>query len=408
MASETSPEPTTPQTRMVALDALRGFALLGILIVNILSFSGISSTGQEWTGAADQAVLRLIQIFVSSKFLSLFAMLFGIGFAIQISRLKSRTNSYSWIYGRRLLILFGIGAIHLLLDPAEVLAVYSICGGLLLLFRHSSAKVLVFWALLLMTLPHLHTAIVSTPAWAEAFPEPQQNSQQIWNPYAEESGINARSQGNLSDVLSSNLQFTVTRFTSTWVSYLWMSVPLPLMIIGYLIGRQKILERIDDQLFLLRKAFLYGLATGVAGTLFGLALFDRAALAGWNPWIAFAGSLFYVFSACLMAIAYGAGIVLVAQRNFESRIFASLQAVGQMALTNYLLQTLISTTLFYNYGLGWYGKFGPSVIVLIAIAIYLFQVAVSMLWVRRFRFGPAEWIWRSLTYGHRQPMLIHR
>jgi uncharacterized protein len=107
-----------------------------------------------------------------------------------------------------------------------------------------------------------------------------------------------------------------------------------------------------------------------------------------------------------MALGYGAGIVLLIQRDFWKKCLAPLQAVGRMALTNYLLQTLICTTLFYSYGLGLYGKVGPAAAVLLTIAIYLFQVAFSLLWIRRFRFGPAEWLWRSATYGRLQPMRI--
>ena len=105
-------------------------------------------------------------------------------------------------------------------------------------------------------------------------------------------------------------------------------------------------------------------------------------------------------------VGYAAGIVLLVQRDFWKKCLAPLQAVGRLALTNYLLQTLICTTLFYSYGLGLYGKVGPVDAALLAIAIYLLQVALSSLWVRRFRFGPAEWLWRSITYGQLQPMRI--
>ena len=120
--------PTSPGNRIVALDVLRGFALLGILFVNIMDFGGVTSLGQEWTGFADKAVQGFIQFFVASKFLSMFAMLFGIGFAMQLARLEEKTGGYLWTYGRRLLVLFLFGVAHLVLDPAEVLAGYAICG----------------------------------------------------------------------------------------------------------------------------------------------------------------------------------------------------------------------------------------------------------------------------------------
>ncbi len=105
-----------------------------------------------------------------------------------------------------------------------------------------------------------------------------------------------------------------------------------------------------------------------------------------------------------MALGYGAGIVLLIQRDLWKKCLAPVQAVGRLALSNYLLQTLICTTLFYSYGFGLYGKLGPVAAALLVIAIYLLQVLLSFLWTRRFRFGPAEWLWRSATYGRLQPM----
>ncbi len=419
--------PTSPGNRIVALDVLRGFALLGILFVNIMHFSGVASVGQEWTGFADKAVQGFIQFFVRSKFLTMFAMLFGIGFAMQIARLEEKTGHYLWTYGRRLLVLCLFGVAHNVLDPAEVLYGYAIFGAFLLLFRRVSLKALLLWALLLMPLPYLHAAIVSTLATAEtpsqvleeAEQTEQQTNQQVeiededtdsgnsWNPYAGERAIRVHSEGDLSEVLAYNIQFFINRHTSSWVNYLWGGpVLLPLMLLGVFIGRRRIMERIHDEIPLLRKAFWIGLGFGIAGTWFSKILFGWAAMADWDPWIGFAGNMLRVLANWGMALGYGAGIVLLIQRDFWKKCLAPLQAVGRLALTNYLLQTLICTTLFYAYGLGLYGMFGPAAAGLLAIAIYLFQVALSLLWTRRFQFGPAEWLWRSITYGRLQPMRI--
>ena len=418
--------PTPSGNRIIVLDILRGFALLGILLVNILSFSGIWHGGQEWTGYADQAVQDFIQFFARGKFVSLFAMLFGIGFAMQIDRLAAKTNQHLWIYGRRLLVLFMFGVLHLALDPAEVLSLYAMCGALLLLFRRVSSKALLLWALLIMPLPYLHTAVVSTLAMMEPpaqtiedaeEPEPQASQQDdngdadsdsgvSWNPYAGERAVRVYSDGGFFDVLAYNTLFTINRFTSSWVSYLWMTAPLPLMLVGFFIGRSKILERQHDEIPNLRRAFWLGLGVGIAGMWYSGILFGRATMAGWDPWIWFAGSVLWAMAAGLMALGYAAGIVLLVQRDFWKTCLKPLQAVGRFALTNYLLQTLICTTIFYSYGFGLYGKVSPVYAVLLVIAIYLLQVVLSSLWSRRFMFGPAEWLWRSATYGRLQPMRI--
>ena len=418
--------PTQSGNRIIVLDILRGFALLGILLVNILSFSGIWSGSQEWTGYVDQAVQDFIQFFVRGKFLSLFAILFGIGFAMQIDRLAATTNQGHWIYGRRLLVLFVFGVLHLVLDPLEVLSLYAMCGALLLLFRRVSSKALLLSAMLIMPLPYLHTAVVSTLATMEPpaqtledaeEPESQASQQDdngdadsdsgaSWNPYVGERAVRVYSDGELSEVLAYNTQFTINRWTSSWVAYLWMTVPLPLMLVGFFIGRSKILERLNDEIPKLRSAFWLGLGVGIVAMWYSGVLFARAAIAGWDPWIWVAGSVLWAMAGLLMALGYAAGIVLLVQREFWKTCLEPLQAVGRFALTNYLLQTLICTTIFYSYGLGLYGKVSPAYAVLLVIAIYLFQVAISSLWSRRFRFGPVEWLWRSITYGRLQPIRI--
>ena len=136
-----NPEITNPilvpkpgEERIVALDALRGFALLGILLVNIMSFSGINALSEDPAGAVDQAVQGFIKFFLQAKFLSLFALLFGISFTLQLARLRETGVGMFPTYWRRLVVLFLFGMLHTLLDPAEVLAVYALCGSLLLLF----------------------------------------------------------------------------------------------------------------------------------------------------------------------------------------------------------------------------------------------------------------------------------
>ncbi len=418
--------PTQSGNRIVALDVLRGFALLGILLVNIIGFGGVTSLGQEWTGFADIAVQEFVEFFGRGKFLSLFSILFGIGFAMQVARLEDKTSHYLWIYGRRLLVLFLFGIAHLVL-ATDVLSRYAMCGVLLLLFRKVSLKALLLWALLLMPLPYLHLAVVSSfPAeetssqvLEEAEQTEQQTDQQVdideedtqsdfgWDRYAEERAIRVYSDGDLAEVLAFNIQFSVSRSTSSWVNYLWdLSYPLSLMLIGVFIGRRKILERIHEEIPLLRKAFWIGLAFGISGTWFSEVVFGWATMAGWNAWIWAAGSVLWILAAWGLAFGYGAGVVLLIQRDFWKKCLAPLQAVGRLALSNYLLQTLIGTTLFNAYGFGLYGKLGPAAAALLAIAIYSVQVALSVFWARRFRFGPAEWLWRSATYGRLQPMRI--
>ena len=303
--------PTTPGDRIVALDVLRGFALLGILVVNITGFSGVAAISLEWTGFADKAVQEFIQFFFVSKFFSTFTLLFGIGFAMQIARLEAKTGQYLWTYGRRLFVLLLFGMAHLVLK-GDLLVWYAICGALLLLFRRVSSKALLLWALLLMTLPFLHLTIVSTLATADTSSQVVVEAEQIelqskqqteadsddtdsdfgWNNYTGERAVRVRSEGDLAEVLTFHIQYAVHRYTSSWVNYLWDILgPLPIMLVGVFIGRRRILERIHDEIPLLRNVFWLGLGFGIAGTWFGLVVARWETITGW---LWFAGNVLFI------------------------------------------------------------------------------------------------------------------
>jgi uncharacterized protein len=405
------------------LDALRGFALLGILLINVLGFSGIRTLGVEYEGI-DEIILSFLRFFAQAKFLSLFAILFGISFTMQLASLERQGVGIYPTYWRRLGVLLLIGMLHTRLEPAEVLAVYALCGAVLIVFRKVPGPALLVMALLLMALPYLHTAIV-TPVYVaqpaggsapveqveEHVTEPtesdgavEEEEMHVWNPYKGPLPARLHSKGTLSEVVSYNHRFTTRRWTGSWVSYLWMTVPLPLMMVGLLIGRSGVLTRAGQARPDFRKVFWVGLAVGIGAGWLASHLFGRAAQFGWNPWVAFPAGWLFSLSGMIMALAYAAGLLLLMNWNFGKWLQATLAPVGRMALTNYLLQTVICISLFHAYGLGWYGKVGPSQTVLIALGVFAVQVAYSRLWLGSFRYGPVEWLWRMAAYWRWLPL----
>jgi uncharacterized protein len=422
--------PTTKPERIVALDALRGFALLGILLVNILSFSGISALGGEFVGA-DRIVHGFIKFFVQGKFLSLFAILFGVSFSMQLTRLQEKGMGVFPIYWRRLATLWVLGMLHTLLDPAEVLAVYAICGAALILFREAPRPAVLLAAIVLMGLPYLHTAIVTPVYRAEATAqtapdesvetdssvsgkesedlaqsgesanneaEGDEDAFYSWDPYLGPRAIDVYSNGTFGDVVTYNRQFTANRWSGSWVSYMWMTVPLPLMLLGMLIGRSGIMTCVGQQKSLLKKVFWCGLGSGIILGALVIFLFALAGKSGWNPWIAFPASWLFALSGLVMAVAYAAGLLLLLQKRLGAGLQTALGSVGRMALTNYLLQTVICISLFYGFGMGLYGKLGVSQAALVALGIFALQIVFSRLWLSVFQFGPVEWMWRMATY----------
>jgi uncharacterized protein len=219
-----------------------------------------------------------------------------------------------------------------------------------------------------------------------------------WNPYLGPRAIDVYSNGTFGDVVTYNRQFTANRWSGSWVSYMWMTVPLPLMLLGMLIGRSRIMTRVGQQKSLLKKVFWYGLGSGITLGALVIFLFALAGKSGWNPWIAFPASWLLALSGLVMAVAYAAGLLLLLQKRLGAGLQTALGSVGRMALTNYLLQTVICISLFYGFGIGLYGKLDVSQAALVALGIFALQIVFSRLWLNVFQFGPVEWMWRMAAY----------
>jgi len=186
-----------------------------------------------------------------------------------------------------------------------------------------------------------------------------------------------------------------------------LGYPLPLLLLGLYAGRRRILQDVRAHLGLLRKIFWWGLALGLIGNAVGVLLcrYPGTHRALWDEsWMGEAA--FHQVGVPALCFCYASAIVLLAQKPAWRARLAPLAPVGRMALTNYLLQMIIFNLLVY--GLGFFGKFGPLLGVAIGVAVFLLEVLLSIWWMRRFRIGPAEWLWRTLTYGKLQPMRMRR
>ncbi len=394
--------PTTPKERIQVIDTLRGWAIFGILVVNMLDFSGYSAFPERWTAPVDQAVVASIEFFFRFKFVTLFAALFGLGFFLQTTRAESRGINFVPLYLRRLFILLIFGSLHVLLDPLEVLHQYALTGALLLLFRSRSNRTILIAALVFLLLPFVLGAAATGVNQADQA-EPQATQEMSAQEEQEDPRPDARvySEGTFGEVVAYHARQIVER--SSWVGSLWVLQFFPFFLLGLYVGRCGILEDVAAHLPLIRKLLWWGLALGLGLISVGTVLFflsDPAAQ--WAPLLA----VVFIPGVIGLSLFYASAIVLLAQRETWKRRLAPLAAVGRMALTNYLLQTLICTSIFYGYGLGFYGTVGPAAGLALTIVIYAVQVIFSVWWIGRFRFGPAEWLWRTLTYGKLQPMRL--
>jgi uncharacterized protein len=417
-ASLAEARPVDGHERLVLLDALRGFALCGVFVSNVyMWFSGrvfLPRAQMESIMASasllDHVLIRATNFLVFGKFITIFSFLFGLGFAVQMGRAEQRGASIVPLYARRLGVLLAIGLAHLfLLWYGDILGTYALLGFGLLLFRKRTDKTLLGWAavcvfvlpvvgLVLTQLPEL---LGSSEAAAAAAKTAKEQTDTI-----RAQTLAAFKSGSYFEVLAANASYYLQLFIKPLL--LTMVALLGRFLLGLLAGRHKIFHEPGQHLPLLRKVLLWGLVLGVIGngTLLTLQLlFLQKVLSPEKlPWLQYVLSPVRQLGELGLAAFYVSGFTLLFLRPAWQRLLSILAPVGRMALTNYLSQTVIALLLFYGYGLGLIGTLGPKALLSIPLGIFVLQIGVSHLWLSRFRFGPAEWVWRSLTYGKAQPM----
>jgi uncharacterized protein len=401
--------PITGRERIEIVDILRGFALFGILLVNMAVFKA-SWAGLQYTATTDPSPLDRIatlavDFFATGKFFTLFSFLFGFGFAIQMIRAQQKGVPFVPRFARRLLVLLAIGLIHaLLIWYGDILVSYALIGFLLILFRNRSPRALLIWAsALLLVATLLIGGFMGLMELSRMVPEGRAALAQV------EAQTLAQTEGDVARDLAiygggsygEIVRERISDYGGLLFGVLFMVLPiLAMFLLGLYAGKLGILHDPAAHLTLLRRVRFWGLLLG-----FGLSLLlvigqMRLSLFG----ALFSELLHFSLSGPLLSMGYAATIVLLAQHERWRSRLAPLGSAGRMALTNYLLQSLICTTLFYGYGFGLFGQVGAALGIVIALVIYALQIPFSMWWLRRFQFGPMEWLWRSLTYGAWQPM----
>ncbi len=405
-APEPPPGPVGPAERIVALDILRGFAVLGILIINVQLFSMIDAQliypliHGYFTGV-DRWIWTASHILAEGKFISIFSMLFGAGIVLMSERAESKGGISFGRHLRRMLGLLAIGLFHAyILWDGDVLVTYAMCGMLVYVFRNARPERLVVGGFFLILIPGVWIALEAAgfeldPGGARYWMEPVINPDpetvawevEIWrSPWIEQMSLRASR-----SLDSQTYQFGW--FTSWFISGL-MLIGMALFRLGILTGRCT--------------ARFYA-AFGAVGCGVGVALIVpglvRMEASGWDPiYVAYTGSLFNYWGAIAVAMGWIGAVMFVVRMGIARSLTARLAAVGRMALTNYLVQTVIGTLIFYGHGLGLFGSVGRVGQMAVVLGIWALQLIYSQPYLDRFRFGPAEWLWRSLTYGRMQPM----
>lgn len=404
--------PHGPVTERAAiLDAIRGIAILGIFLNNIIGFAGYGFLSEDYkqqipTYAIDNVLNFLQHVFVEGKFYSIFSLLFGIGFSIIFTKNAQKGNRSLRIFYRRLLVLLIIGFLHCyFLWDGDILLLYALIGLVLPLFRNCSDKTLLVWAFALIISP-LFIDLVKLLL--------------LWSPgdflLIKAQAIDVRNKIPLDDSFALYLykegsgmqEWQNWRESGIFYRYQYIldsnRIPkvLGMFLLGLYAGRKSIYQRLQEYQGLFKKlrfwGFLIGLPASIAMVYF---LVD-----GRNIYKSFYGlldTLFYAISVVPLSLAYLSSICLFWIKRKEKNPFKIFAPVGRMALTNYILQTIFGISIFYGVGFGLGTQVGPSYIFPIAIGIFILQIVFSTYWFKYFRYGPLEWVWRQLTYGKRLP-----
>ncbi|MBN8465519.1 DUF418 domain-containing protein [Corallococcus exiguus] len=416
MSESPSAGPIESAQRVHALDALRGFALLGVFISNSLNwFNGRLFLPKEQALALAASPLELtvnslFALLIEQKFVTLFTLLFGLGFALQMTRAEGRGTSIVPVYRRRLLVLLGIGLVHMFaIWLGDILTTYALVGFLLLSFRQCSEKTVLVWAALFLfvvpTVFSIGQRVLPVMLDGAAATERAQKATR------EE---DAERRAAFFAGLSSDSVVTSQQANA---AYGWASIPNPnrpvllsiilgRFLLGLWAGRRGLLQDVERHRPLLRKLAAWGLGVGGVIGLVVLALNltyrGVTSLPGWLVWMRIPKDVGILF----LGVGFAAGFALLFQKERWRKVLGVFTPAGRMALTLYLMQSVLSIALYDGWGLGLVGRTPPSLTVVFSLLLFAGQVAFSHWWLARFRFGPVEWLWRSLTYGRAQPMRL--
>ncbi|MDH5823694.1 DUF418 domain-containing protein [Luteimonas sp. RD2P54] len=395
-----APAPTAGESRLVLLDALRGFALFGVLLVNLKSLSlyGLLPKAQRHalpSAAFDRAADLATSVLVDGTAITLFSILFGVGFAMQMQRGDGRPGRVQR-YVRRLLVLLAIGLAHAwLLWWGDILRYYAILGLALLPFARVSPRLLaVAGVVTVVALPLALQPVV-----------PQLLPPQIGSAESAARSLAAFGSERWSDMFAGNFARDLRMRFAVWILPAYVFGRL---LLGVALGSSGVLWDPANHLRFWKRCCLVTLTIAAAtGVL--LFLHEHREPATALPWLQSAPGRLVLrmlrnLAPLNLAVFYLSGFVLLFQQPAWRTRLAWLAPVGRMALSNYLAQTVAAIALFYGVGLGIGPRFGMVGVCAAALALFLLQAAASAWWLRRYRFGPLEWLWRSLTYGRRQPM----
>ncbi len=394
---QTHPLPET-NNRLQLVDALRGFSLAGIAIVHFmeqyLAGPAPESIGNYTLHNPVDGVLEVLSvILIRGKFFALFSFLFGLSFSLQMERTQARTGKdFSFRFAWRLAVLFAIGLFHQCFYRGDILTVFALLGfPLLLFYRVSDRWVVALATTMLLGIPRI---ILQFTGLTDMNIEPD-SILYYWNT-VKSGAFSEIAWLNTWEGFWQKMEFQFGFYSRGYQSFGWF-------LLGLLCGRWRLFELAEAYRALWRKLLRYGLFSflglvAVSALTFGV--FGKQIPENWTN---FLGASFFDWANIALTFVYiGAFALLFLKPRWQRRLL-TFAPYGRMALSNYVLQTLIGTTIFFSFGFGLIGDIGNSLTLPMGLGLCILQIWWSTRWLQHFQYGPLEWLWRSLTWFKMQP-----
>ena len=405
--------PVPDKKRIEVVDALRGFALLGIILahMNYQYYVGYMPPLHENIGinnAVDARLRNLHIVFVFGKFYSIFSFLFGLSFGIQMLNAKEKGLAFLRRFAWKLVLLFAIGFLHHMHYGSDVLTIYAVLGFGLLLFRKTNKRVLLFLAFVfILNIPGFTYKIInyinSKPGTERLLAIQSSNDalKQIQENEATQY-YNIVKKGNYAATLKANITY---HFKNKFVYQVFngrLLITMGLFFLGLFFARKRFFENLGLHIKAVKQWFWF--STAFCVTLIACYFLFKVKLYGTVGLFSLVVSFITDTFNMALAIVYFTGFILLFNNKIWQKNLQALVSIGRMALTTYLIQTILGILIFYGYGFNLLGVIGGEAAFCIGVVIFTAQVYFSKWWMEDYYYGPLEWFWRSLTYLKVQPL----
>ncbi|WP_378180546.1 DUF418 domain-containing protein [Aquimarina sp. SS2-1] len=387
--------------RIHIIDALRGFALAGVCLVHMneqyIASAPSESLMEVTNGIIDQILGGIIGFFIIGKFFALFSILFGLSFFIQMNGAAKRNEDFGVRFLWRAFLLFIIGYIHQLFYKGDILTIYALLAPFLIPFYRISNKwVLLVSGLFLISIPRFISYTILGNESAFGLPPVMDG-----NSITSINYITTLKEGSLTEVFSLNgsqgmlqkMDFQIGLFGRFYLTFGYF-------LIGLWLGKIGLFQNFKEKTPLAKKWLKRGILGFVVSLILTAGIFAISPKPiDFNSWLHVLGINAYDWPNIALTTIILSGFVLLYQKKRGYRFFSFFESYGRMALTNYVLQSVIGTFLLFGWGLGFLGKLQTRYLIIIAFTIITLQALLSKIWLQKFRYGPLEWLWRSATKG---------